>query len=52
MFDRSWVGYPRPTLSEGLLVFVALFVASCLWAVYIRWYLEYREEEDAMKAHE
>lgn len=52
MFDRSWVGYPRPSLGEGLLVFVVLFVASCFWAVCIRWYLEYRREEAAMESCE
>jgi hypothetical protein len=52
MFDRSWVGYPRLSLGEGLLVFVVLFVASCFWAVCIRWYLEYGREEDAMEARE
>ena len=49
MFDRSWVGYPRPSWVECLLAFIGLFVASCFWVVCIHWSMEYRKEEAAME---
>jgi hypothetical protein len=45
MFDRSWIGYPCPSLVECLIVFAILFVAGSLWASCIRCYVEYRMEE-------
>ncbi|BDU22241.1 hypothetical protein [Dyella sp. GSA-30] len=45
MFDRSWIGYPCPSLFEYLVVFAVLFLAGNLWAVCVRCYLEYRMEE-------
>lgn len=45
MFDRSWIGYPCPSLVECLVVFVILFLAGSLWSACIRWYIEYRTGE-------
>lgn len=45
MFDRSWIGYPSPSLVECLIVFGALFLAGNLWCACIRWYIEYRSED-------
>lgn len=42
MFDRSWIGYPSPSLGECLIVFAILFIAGSLWASCIRCYVEYR----------
>lgn len=47
MFDRSWIGYPCPSLFECLIVFAVLFLAGSLWASCIRCYIEYRMEEAA-----
>lgn len=47
MFDRSWVGYPCPSLLECLMVFAVLFLAGSVWAACVRWYIEYRTEESA-----
>lgn len=45
MFDRSWVGYPCPSLVECLIVFAVLFLSGSVWASCVRWYLEYRMEQ-------
>lgn len=47
MFDRSWIGYPCPSLVECLVVFAILFLAGSLWSACIRWYIEYRTGEAA-----
>lgn len=45
MFDRSWTGYPCPSLVECLIVFAVLFLGGGLWASCIRRYIEYRMEK-------
>lgn len=47
MVDRSWIGYPCPSLVECLIVFVVLFLAGSLWSFGIRSYVKYRIEEAA-----
>lgn len=47
MFDKSWIGYPCPSLVECLFVFAVLFLAGSLWASCIRCYIEYRTGEAA-----
>lgn len=41
MFDKSWIGYPYPSLFEHLIVFGILFLIGTLWATCVRWYVEY-----------
>jgi hypothetical protein len=47
MFDRPWIGYPRPSLVECLIVFAVLFFAGSMWTFCARCYVEYRLEENA-----
>jgi len=42
MFDRSWIGYPCPSLLECLIVFGILFLLGTLWASGVRCYIGYR----------
>lgn len=46
MFDRSWMGYPCPSLFECLIVFAIVFLAGSLWPFFLQWYVEYLREED------
>lgn len=39
MFDRSWIGYPGPSLFEHLLVYAILFLAGIAWSVCFNWYI-------------
>lgn len=41
MFDRSWIGYPGPSLVECLLVFAILFFAGGAWAMCFNWYIAF-----------
>nr|WP_199045335.1 hypothetical protein [Dyella sp. ASV24] len=41
MFDRSWIGYPGPSLFEYLLVFAILFLAGNAWTICFNWYIDF-----------
>jgi len=45
MFDKSWTGYPCPSLFECLIVFAVLFLSGSLWSSCIKWYVKCRMEE-------
>jgi hypothetical protein len=45
MFDRSWIGYPCPSLFEYLVVFAVLFLSGNLWAIGTCWYLNSKSGE-------
>jgi hypothetical protein len=47
MFDRSWIGDPCPSPFEYLMAFAVLFLAGSVWAACVRWYIEYRMDENA-----
>jgi len=47
MFDRSWIGYPCPSLFECLIVFGILFLIGTLWASGVRWYVRHRMKANA-----
>lgn len=47
MFDRTWLGYPFPSLIECLVVFAILFLAGSLWTFLLWRYVDFLMEEDA-----